>query len=96
MNNCLQSYFLTEDYEFTTKQTRNSDRVTLIISLLSGPKEQSLHQVLCTDTATLYNFMLADYFFMPFITQIKPQVFLNARRQKELRILFFRNTQRYF
>lgn len=70
--------------------------VTLIICLLSGPEEQSLHQVLCTDTATLYNFMLADYFFMPFITQIKPQVFLNARRQKELRILFFRNTQRYF
>lgn len=93
MNNCLQSYFLTEDYEFTTiKQTR----ITLIIYLLSGPEEQSLHQVLCTDTATLYNFMLADYFFMPFITQIKPQVFLNARRQKELRILFFRNTQRYF
>lgn len=93
MNNCLQSYFLTEDYEFTTiKQTR----ITLIIYLLSGPEEQSLHQVLCTDTATLYNFMLADYFFMPFITQIKLQVFLNARRQKELRILFFRNTQRYF
>lgn len=93
MNNCLQSYFLTEDYEFTTiKQTR----ITLIICLLSGPEELSLHQVLCTDTANLYNFMLADYFFMPFITQIKPQVFLNARRQKELRILFFRNTQRYF
>lgn len=72
MNNRLQSYFLTEDYEFTTKQTRNSDHI------LSGPEEQSLHQVLCTDTATLYNFMLADYFFMPFITQIKPQVFLNA------------------
>lgn len=57
--------------------------LTLIICLASGPEEQSLHQVSYIDTATLYYFMLADFFFHVVFTQIKLQVFLNARRQKK-------------